>query len=104
MRDIAIACASIVMMLTGGAQAAKGDWSAELKLRYITNSCVPALENQDVDQHDATAYCNCIIDAQEVEFGNAEYEAMMAAQPDKDGSEIERRLHRTLTGCANLIR
>lgn len=101
--NVAVAVAATIMLARSGAQAAKGDWSAELKLRYIVNSCAPSVEMQNVDPDDATAYCTCVIDAQEVEFGNAEYEAMMASPPDQDGSEIARRLYRTFAGCAHLI-
>lgn len=48
----------------------------------------------------ALRFCGCVIDAQEIEFGNAEYEAMMAAEPNAEGTKMERRLFQTTNGCS----
>jgi len=94
---------AVVVVLAVPALAAEGEWPARLKDGYVNNSCAPALVSQGVAQATAEMYCHCIIDAQEVEFGNAEYNAMMAAQPDPDGTDIERRLYATFASCQSIL-
>lgn len=80
--------------------AAEGDWPPDIKSAYVNNSCAPALVTQGMAPEAAKEFCQCMIDAQELEFGWAEFDSMMAAQPNPDGTDIERRLYNTIAGCS----
>ena len=82
--------------------AAKGDWSEAAKRAYV-DRCGVSMNSQGLPLDKARGYCRCVIDAQEIEFGNREYDAMMKAQPDPSGGEIQQRLYRVLVGCKDWL-
>ena len=48
---------------------------------------------------DANAYCTCITNGMEAEFGMKEYEQMMKAEANPNGEVNDRRLYKVLTAC-----
>jgi len=78
--------------------AAKGDFPEAAKSAYV-DRCGASMNSQGLPLDKARGYCRCVIDAQEIEFGRREYDAMMKAQPNPRGSDIERRLYVVLEGC-----
>jgi len=78
--------------------AAKGDFPEAAKSAYV-DRCGTSMNSQGFPLDKARGFCRCTIDAQEIEFGRREYDAMMKAQPNPGGSDIERRLYVVLEGC-----
>lgn len=93
-----------LLLLLSGAHprpraAERGDeWPEKQKEAYVTR-CSQQLTvgGQPIDG--ARRSCQCLADSLEAEFGLTEYEAMMTAQPDPNGSDVARRLYRVVTRC-----
>ena len=47
----------------------------------------------------AKAYCTCTTNGMEAEFGMREYNQMMKAEADPNGSKYDRRLYNVLMAC-----
>ena len=94
-----IIIATIVgLALCGSAWAAEGDWPKEMKDAFV-DRCASAMNGEGLPLNIASGYCRCMIDAQEIEFGNRDAEAMLKAEPDPNGSDIEKRLAQVLASC-----
>lgn len=79
-------------------QGAKG-WPVAAQDAYV-NRCSESMNSQGLPRENAQLYCRCFIERAEQEFGMREYDAMMKAQPDPKGSEVDRRLYDVLVACS----
>lgn len=91
-----------VMAFPLSALAAAGDFPEGVKRAYV-DRCGGSMHSQGLPLDKARGYCRCIIDAQEIEFGKREYDAMMKAQPNPSGSDIQQRLYKVFTGCSHWL-
>jgi len=51
----------------------------------------------------ANPYCSCIAGGMEKEFGMEEYDHMMKAQPNADGSLYDKKLYRVFQSCSDIL-
>ncbi len=93
---IAAVCAGLPQV----AWSAAGDWPETTKMAYVER-CAKSMHSQGLALVKATGYCRCSIDGQEIEFGTREYAAMMKAQPNPRGSDVDRRLFKVLRSCSS---
>ena len=84
------------------ALSAVGDYPEASKQAYV-DRCGASMHSQGLPLEKARGFCRCMIDAQEIEFGRREYDAMMQAEPNPNGSNIDRRLYRVTNGCRNKV-
>jgi hypothetical protein len=68
------------------------------KLAYIER-CSESMSSQGLPMKNAKAYCTCIANGMEAEFGLKEYDQMMKAVANPNGSEYDRRLFKVLKAC-----
>ena len=95
---IAALCAGLPQV----AWSAAGDWPEAAKMEYVER-CAKSMHSQGLALVKATGYCRCTIDGQEIEFGTREYDAMMKAQPNPRGSDVDRRLFNVLMRCSHWL-
>jgi hypothetical protein len=81
---------------------AAGEWSEGAKQAYV-DRCGSSMNSQGLPLKKARGYCRCVIDAQEIEFGRRDYAAMMKAQPNPNGNNIEQRLYKVLSMCSGWL-
>jgi len=89
-------------MLQQRAHAAAGDWPEQTKQAYV-DRCTPEMVSQGASETSARGFCRCLIDAEEIEFGQSEYQQMMSAQPDPNGSSNDKRLYQVYMGCKHFL-
>ena len=77
-------------------------WPQSVKSSYI-DRCASSMSSQGLDGTTARAYCTCIATGMEKEFGMKEYNEMMRAQPDPNGSRYDRRVYRVFQSCASVL-
>lgn len=73
-------------------------WEPSAKLAYVA-SCSDDMVAQGMQRSDASSTCSCLAGSLEAEFGVEEYTEMMAAQPQRHGTGVERRLNQVISGC-----
>jgi len=73
-------------------------WEPSAKLAYVA-SCSDEMVGQGMQRSDASSTCSCLAGSLEAEFGMEEYTQMMAAQPRRNGTGVERRLSQVMSGC-----
>ena len=95
---VLVAVAGIGMMGPGAAEP----WPEGAKWAYIER-CADSLATQGLQREKAGLYCACITRGMEKEFGIAEYNEMIKAQPNPKGSENDLRLYRVFKGCAGYL-
>lgn len=79
-------------------QAEARRWPSGATEAYIER-CGRDMVSQGMATEKAPAYCRCVAGGLEREFTREEFAAMMKAQPNPNGSEVDRRLYRVLSAC-----
>lgn len=82
--------------------SAKTPWPTGIKLSYVER-CTESLSTQGLPSNTAEAYCACIANGMEKEFGLEEYDEMMKAQPSPRGSRSDRLLYKIFSECSYLL-
>ena len=82
--------------------AAKGDWQQSAKDTYVAR-CSKSMVKQGLPADSVAGYCRCAVDGLEAEFGKKDYDAMMRAQPNPQGSDADKRLYKVLKGCSHWL-
>jgi len=82
--------------------AAQGDWEQGVKDTYVAR-CGKSMIKQGLAADKAAGYCGCAVDGLEVEFGKKDYDAMMRAQPNPQGTDADKRLYKVLKGCSQWL-
>lgn len=77
---------------------ASDTWPRGAKLAYI-DRCAESMSSQGLRMKNAKAYCTCTTNGMEAEFGMREYNQMMKAEADPNGSKYDRRLYNVLMAC-----
>ena len=90
----------VILFLSFSGSTFADVWPAEAKLTYI-DRCSESMSSQGLPQKNAKAYCTCITNGMEAEFGMEEYDQMMRAEANPNGGEYDRRLYNVLTACRN---
>jgi hypothetical protein len=80
------------------ADSSEGAWPAGAKQAYV-DQCVPPMVSRGISMENATSACRCLGDALEAEFGTRDYNVMITAQPNPNGSDADQRLYRVAAGC-----
>jgi hypothetical protein len=76
----------------------KGAWPEGAKQAYV-DQCAPSMNSRGLSMEKAKGGCRCISDGLEAEFGLRDYNAMLKAQPNPEGSDADQRLYRVVDGC-----
>jgi hypothetical protein len=82
--------------------AAQGDWQQGAKDAYM-DRCNKSMVKKGLAADKATGYCRCAVDGLEVEFGKKDYDTMMRAQPNPQGTDADQRLYKVLKGCSQWL-
>jgi hypothetical protein len=82
--------------------AAQGDWQQSAKDTYVAR-CSKSMIKNGLPTDKATGYCRCAVDGLEVEYGKKDYDAMMRARPNPQGTDADRRLYKVLKGCSQWL-
>jgi hypothetical protein len=82
--------------------AAQGGWEQGTKDTYVAR-CNKSMLKQGLAADKATGYCRCAVDGLEVEFGKKDYDTMMRAQPNPQGSDADKRPYKVLNGCSQWL-
>jgi len=94
--------ATIFIFQIHPAFAAQGDWQQSAKDAYVAR-CRKSMAKQGLAVDKAAGYCRCAVDGLEVELGKKDYDAMMKAQPNPQGTNADQRLYKVLTGCGQWL-
>jgi hypothetical protein len=70
-----------------------------MKLQFIERSCIPSLEAEGYEAPAVQAFCSCFADQIEANFSLIEYEDILAAQPNPNGSSADQRLYAAVIAC-----
>jgi len=81
------------------ALAAVGEWPEFMKQQFIDSSCAPSLEAEGFEAGAVQRFCSCFADQIEANFSPFEYEDIIAAQPNPNGSSADQRLHAAVEAC-----
>lgn len=87
------------LMASAMSPAAQGEWPEFVKSQFIENSCAPSLEAQGYEATAVLTFCACFAAQIEANFSILEYEDILAAQPNPDGSSADRRLYAAVMAC-----
>lgn len=90
----------IVLLFASLIAGASDLWPPVAKASYV-DRCSESMARQGLPASKARAYCACLADSMEAEFGMKEYDQMMKAEANPGGGEHDRRLYRVLTACSN---
>lgn len=77
---------------------ARTPWEPKAKMAYVAR-CSDDMITQGMERSYASSICSCLAGSLEAEFGVEEYTQMMAAQPRRNGTGVERRLNEVLSAC-----
>lgn len=77
-------------------------WPVGAKNSYV-DRCSQSMQSQGLSGSKARSYCSCLADGMESEFGMREYDAMMRAQPNPNGTSIDRRLYKVAAACGKKL-
>lgn len=77
---------------------ARDTWPKDAKIAYI-DRCTESLNSQGLSTEDAKVYCTCLSNEMEAEFGMKEYDQMMEAEPNPNGSNDDKRLYNIFMVC-----
>jgi len=94
--------ATIMIFQIHSTLAAQGDWEQGTKDTYVSR-CNKSMVKQGLAVDKAAGYCRCAVDGLEVEFGKKDYDAMMQAQPNSQGTDADKRLYKVLKGCSQWL-
>jgi hypothetical protein len=83
-------------------QKGKTPWPKSAKAAYVER-CVASMVSQGLPKRYARPYCVCIADGMEKEFGMEEYDHMMKAQPNPEGSSYDKRLYEVFSSCSDIL-
>jgi len=92
----------VVTALFSSGLWANGSWPESAKRLYI-DRCAQSMQSQGLPSSKARPYCTCIANGMELEFGMREYDAMMRAQPNPNGTSADRRLYEVVSLCAKKL-
>lgn len=73
-------------------------WPNGAKRSYVER-CSSSMASQGLPTSKAQSYCGCIANGMEREFGMKEYNQMMKAQVNPNGSSYDKRLYNILKAC-----
>lgn len=79
---------------------AEDTWPKSAKLAYI-DRCTESINLQGLSMKNAEAYCTCTTNEMEAEFGMKEYDQMMKAEANPNGSIYDKRLYDVLMTCSD---
>jgi hypothetical protein len=79
---------------------AQTPWPPVIYQGYF-NQCKYSLTSQKVPDLKADGICYCLSSAFSKEFGMEEYDYMRRAQPNPNGSSIDKRLYKVIKQCTN---
>lgn len=77
-------------------------WPVDAKNKYI-NRCSNSISAQGASITKAKNFCTCITNGMEKEFGASEYNQMMKATANPNGSKYDRRLYDVFMACQNSL-
>ena len=77
-------------------------WPENTKYAYI-DRCSKSLSSQGLSVKNAKKFCTCTTNGMEDEFGMKEYNQMMKAQPNPNGSQYDRRLFKVYMACNDYL-
>ena len=93
---------TLLILLMSTLAVAQTPWPEAPKLSYV-DRCSESMASQGLAKNSARSYCSCIAEGMSNEFGLELYNQMMNAQPNPQGSEIERRLYKVYSGCSSML-
>jgi hypothetical protein len=98
MKVLSIILAGVLFNCLSASVGTADSWPRGAKLAYI-DRCAESMSSQGLPMKNAKAYCTCTTNGMEAEFGMKEYDQMMKAQANPNGSEYDRRLYKVLMAC-----
>jgi len=100
MNRTACALFGLLAGITISQLAAAADWWPDDAKNAYIERCSNDLHAQGMPLMNAERSCLCLADGLEDEFEPDETEAMLKAQPDPSGSEMDQRLYRIMLACS----
>ena len=92
----------VVTVLFSVSVWANDSWPEGAKKSYV-DRCTQSMQSQGLPGSKARSYCTCFADGMESEFGMREYDAMMQAQPNPNGTPVDRRLYEVASACGKKL-